>query len=91
MIGAGEAVAVAVVPRLPELGVDVALGCGVSVALLVVVILFDAVGDTLGVAVLRGGFVELGDLVFVAADLDVEVVEGAGEFVAVAPSIGVAA
>jgi hypothetical protein len=30
-------------------------------------------------------------LVFVAADLDVEVVEGAGEFVAVAPSIGVAA
>jgi hypothetical protein len=56
---------------------------------LVVVPVFDAVSDALGVAVLTGGFVGAGILVFVDAGFDVEAAEGAGELVAAAVAVGV--
>jgi hypothetical protein len=78
-------VAVEVATRLPEVGVgvrwlpdvEVALGRGVSIAVPVAVLVFDSVGDALGVADLTGGIVELGVLAFVAAGAGVEVAEGA--------------
>ena len=56
-------------------GVGGAVGIGEPVAVLV----FDPVGDALGVADLTGGIVELGVLAFVAAGAGVEVVEGADD------------
>jgi hypothetical protein len=41
--------------------VEVSLGRGVAVAMLVAVYVFDATGDALGVAVLTAGFVAPGD------------------------------
>jgi len=84
-VGIGEPVAVEVATRLPEVGVgvrwlpdvEVALGRGVSIAVPVAVLVFDSVGDALGVADLTGGIVELGVLAFVAAGAGVEVAEGA--------------